>query len=203
MNSNCLGIKDINMLNLAKYFTNSINDKLIIMIEQLEQYKKLFNLFKMHFGDKIPYYFNFDAPIESIKIKKGLMSEDELEKTIKNSINEINEIIDKLINDKIKYDSNYKYLFNEIYEEKEFFHSDDLGLIKMKLSEISQYKHYAKFMGEYMYRNNFKSDYSIDYFDYQKFNINLTEADEHLFSILLYNKKIFLDVDYSRKVFYP
>ena len=203
MNSNCLGIKDINLLNLGKYFTNSINNKLIIMIDKLEQYKKLYDLFKSHLGDKIKYDFDFFCPIESIKINKGLMSEDELEKTISNSINEINGIVDKLINDKIKYDSTYKYLFNEIYEEKEFLQTDDLGLISMNLSEISKYKHYANFLGEYMYRNNFKSDYSIDYFDYKKFSMNLKEVDEHLFSILLFNKKIFLDVDYSRKVFYP
>ena len=199
----CFGINQINLLNLGKYFTKSLNNKLIINISQLEQYRKLFDSFKSYYGNEIKKVFNFDMSIESIKLKRGLMSEEELERDVNNSINEINGVIDKLINDKIKYDSSYKYLFNEIYEEKEFFDSDDLGLLNTELSEISRYNHYAKLVGDYMYRNNFKSDYSIDYFDYQKFNINVRELDEHLFSILLYNKKHFLDVEYSKKVFFP
>ena len=127
----------------------------------------------------------------------------ELEEDIKKSIDETNEKLLGLINDNIKYDSNFKYLFNEIYEEKELFNSYDFESINFNISEISKYDHYNKIIYNYMSRNCIKSNFNVDYFDYKNYNINLTELDEHLFSIFLFNKKLLLDVDYSKKIYIP
>ena len=198
-----LEIEKINKINLGKYYTYSINDNIILSIKQLEQYKKLYDIFKTQYEGDYPFVIDFEVPIEAIKIHEYYNSKNKLENEVKDSIREHNILFENLINDKIKKDSSYKYLFNEIYEEKEFFDANDFELINLQLSDKSKYKHYTKFISEYIYRNNFKSDHSIDYFHYKKFDINLKELDEHLFSILLFNKKILLDIDYSKKIFFP
>ena len=178
----------------------SINDGLMLVVKQIKKYEKLFELFKSQY-ELSGAFENFEDPIESININNWLVSLDSLEERIKESINNINKIIEGLLNDKIKYNSSYKYLFNEIYEEKEYLKPFDFEIINFNLSEISKYEHYAYLLINYIYRNNFKSNRSIDYFNYKKFSINSTELDENLFSMLLFNKKILLDVDYSKKFF--
>ena len=199
-NPNSINFKNINLFNLGKYFVKSINDGLVLVVKQIKKYEKLFELFKSQY-ELSGAFGNFEDPIESININNWLVSLDSLEERIRESINNINKIIEGLLNDKIKYNSSYKYLFNEIYEEKEYLKPFDFEIINLNLSEISKYEHYAYLLINYIYRNNFKSNQSIDYFNYKKFSINSTELDENLFSILLFNKKVLLDVDYSKKFF--
>ena len=182
-NSKFMG--EINIFNLGKFFTYYINDRLIIKINNIEKYKKLYESFK-----------------SSLTRLSG-MCLSEMEEKHKKLIYELNEKLEGLINDSIKYDSNFKYLFNEIYEEKELFNSYDFECINFNLSEISKYNHYNKIIYNYMSRNCIKSNFNVDYFDYKNYNINLTELDEHLFSIFLFNKKLLLDADYSKKTYIP
>ena len=182
------------LLNLGKYFTESINDGLKIVIKQIEKYGNLIELFKSQFDD---FGDIFNGPNEWFG--EFIKFEEEIRKSIKST----NEVIEGLINDKIKYNPSYKYLFQEIYEEKEFLTSFDFEIINLNLAEISKYQYYPNFLNNYIYRKIFKSNHTVDYFDYKTFRINSTELDENLFSILLYNKKIFLDVDYSKKFFIP
>ena len=196
---NVINLKEINLFNLGKYFTETINDGLIIIIKQIEKYEKLYELFKSQY--ELSYLFQ--GPIESIYINKWLESIDSLEKRITESIYNANNLLEGLINDEIKYNPTYKYLFHEIYEEKEYLKCFDFEIINLNLSTISKYEYYPNFFSKYIYRNNFKSDHSVDYFGYKKFDINSTELDEDLFSMILYNKKILLDIDYLKNFFIP
>ena len=185
-------ITDFNISNLGKFFVKSINDDLMIIINRIEKYKKLYKLFKLQYGS-----------IKSISIIEKIGSMKEIEEKLQKLIIGINNMTESLIGDKIKYDSSYKYLYNEIYEEKELFSCSDFEIIDLNLRKISKYKHYSYIFSNYMYRNNFKNNLTVDYFNYKNFDIDLTELDEHLFSILLYNKKIILDIDYSKKFYIP
>ena len=187
----------LNLFNIGKYFTSLINDKLIIIIKQIGQYKKI-NGFIKEFIEKGLR----GKDIEAFQFKRYFYGLSEIEPNVNQSINKFNETIERLINDKIKNDNNYKYLINEIYEEKEIFNSFDFEYINFKLSEISKYEHCAFILSEYMYRKSFDNDHhAVDYYNYKNYEINLTEVDEHLFSILFFNKKIFMDVDYSKKFY--
>ena len=185
----------INLINLGKYFAYSINDNIIINLNHIDKYQKLYE--SILETDE----FHFIKGVISKQISYGKLSE--LEEDIKKSIDETNEKLLGLINDNIKYDSNFKYLFNEIYEEKELFNSYDFEFINFEMSEISKYNHYNEIIYNYISRNCIKSDLNVDYFDYKNYNIDLTELDEHLFSIFLFNKKVLLDVDYSKKKYIP
>ena len=198
-------LQKFSLYNLGKYFVNSINGQLILNINEIEKYQKLFELFKSQLYESNLYEISkyFEGSIDSISVKKKLNTIIDYEKIFSEKINEINNTLENLINENIKNDPSYKYLFNEIYEEKEFFNSFDFEIINLNLNEISKYKHYANMFSNYIYRDNIKSNHDVDYFNYKKFNIHLTELDEHLFSILLYNKKILLDIDYSKNFFIP
>ena len=187
------------LLNIVKYFIKSINGHLILNLKQMEKYKKFSELFFLQFPSD---EFN-RIPVESIllKIYKGTIKE--LSNNIEERINYSNSMIVDLIDESIKYDSSYKYLFNEIYEEKEIFNCTDFEFINLDLSKISKYKDFPNFFSNYIYRRNFKSDHSIDYFEYKKFDIDYSELIEHLFSILLYNKKILLELDFSKNIYIP
>ena len=190
-----------NAFNIGKYFTSLINDKLVIIIKHIGKYEKLRSLLDYMQLREVDIIFGED--IEAFKIKKVLTENfSRIKDNMKNEINKINENIEGLINNKIKYDNNYKYLFNEIYEEKEYFNSLDFELINFNLSEISNYNHYAFLLSEYMYRKSFDNNiHTVDYYNYKDYDINFTEADEHLFSILFFNKKILMDIDYSKKCY--
>ena len=193
--TNCWKANIINLFNIGKYFASIINDKLIISIKQINKYEELLNLFL----DEHEELENiFDKPIEAIQIKEYIESFDKIREELSKNINYTNECIENMINDKIKYDDDYKYLFNEIYDEKEFFNFFDFELFNSDLTEISKYKHYAFLISEYTHRDNFNSAHTIDYYKYKKYNINLSEVDEHLFSIMFFNKKISMDIDYSK-----
>ena len=193
--TNCWKANIINLFNIGKYFASIINDKLIISIKQINKYEELLNLFL----DEHEELENiFDKPIEAIQIKEYIESFDKIKEELSKNINYTNECIENMINDKIKYDDDYKYLFNEIYEEKEFFNFFDFELFNSDLTEISKYKHYAFLISEYTHRDNFNSAHTIDYYKYKKYNINLSEVDENLFSIMFFNKKISMDIDYSK-----
>ena len=128
---------------------------------------------------------------------------DEIEIAVDEDINESNDKLSELINDNIKYDPSYNYLFNEIYEEKTIYDIFHTQFMNLNLSQISKFKYYPLLISNYIYRNNFKTDYKIDYSNYQTFNVDNDELDEYLFSLLLFNKKIFLNLENSPKFYIP
>ena len=185
------------LFNFGKYFANSINGDLTFIIKEIEKYSDLFKLFNLQFEEK--FQMNM-----KIRLNEDINKLYKLEEHVDNKIiNESNEKISKLINDKIKYEPSYKYLFNEIYEEKEFKDLFENQCMNLNLSQISKYKFYPVLISDYIYRNNFKSDLKVDYFQYKNFSINCEELDEYLFSLLLFNKKIFLNLENSKKFFIP
>ena len=66
-------------------------------------------------------------------------------------------------------------------------------MMNLELSEISKYKYYPDLISNFIYRNCFKSELSVDYLQYKKFSVDCDELDEYLFSLLLFNKKIILN----------
>ena len=126
---------------MGKYFINSINGNLIIIIKNIEKYEKLLELLRSQNEFQSNYSIYFKGPIESLNIKYYIdNSINYWEEKIKSSINDINRFIENLINDNIKYDSSYKYLFNEIYEEKDILKALDFEIIDLNLSMISKYE---------------------------------------------------------------
>jgi hypothetical protein len=124
-------LQKFSLYNLGKYFVNSINGQLILNINEIEKYQKLFELFKSQLYESNLYEISkyFEGSIDSISVKKKLNTIIDYEKIFSEKINEINNTLENLINENIKNDPSYKYLFNEIYEEKEFFNSFDLKLL--------------------------------------------------------------------------
>ena len=180
-------------LNLGKYFVNYLNSELILTVKGIGKYSELFKILSSQFKN-----------ISNIKDK--IIKLDNLNKceiNINKGINESNKKISELINDNIKYEDSYKYLFSEIYDTKEITNIFETEFMNFNLTEISGYKQYTLLINDYIYRNNFQSDYKVDYFNYKKFNISYNELDEILFSLLLFNKKIFLDLKNSKKFYIP
>ena len=184
-------IKFFPLFNIGKYFVNYLNGELTLSLKGIEEYSKLFKILNSQF-DEI-------SNIEDKIIK--LKTLDSNETAVNKLISESNEKISELINDNIKYEESYKYLFNEIYDTKEITNIFETEFMNFNLSQISGYKQYTLLINDYIYRNNFQSDYKVDYFNYKKFNINCNELDEILFSLLLFNKKIFLDLNNSKKFY--
>ena len=181
------------MFNIGKYFVNYLNGELILSVKDIEEYSELFKILNSQFEEI--------SSIEDKIIK--LKTLDSYETDVNKLISESNKKISELINDNIKYEESYKYLFNEIYDTKEITNIFETEFMNFNLSQISGYKQYTLLINDYIYRNNFQSDYKVDYFNYKKFNINCNELDEILFSLLLFNKKIFLDLNNSKKYYIP
>ena len=131
-------------LNLGKYFVNYLNGELIVTVKGIGKYSELFKILSSQFEN-----------ISNIKDK--IIKLDKLNKfeiNINECISESNKKISELINDNIKYEDSYKYLFSEIYDTKEITNIFETEFMNFNLTEISGYKQYTLLINDYIYRNS-------------------------------------------------
>ena len=66
-------LQKFSLYNLGKYFVNSINGQLILNINEIEKYQKLFELFKSQLYESNLYEISkyFEGSIDSISVKKN------------------------------------------------------------------------------------------------------------------------------------
>ena len=132
------------------------------------------------------------------KNAKNEKDEKNIQKIKETSISKLNEIILELY-EKYKQHQNKILLMSNLYENnfKRTFRKMNIQNcltdenINFELSDFSKHHFYNSIYAKFFSRASFDKNKNVDYFDYQKFDIDIKHLEEELFSILFYRKSIF------------